>query len=49
MRFTYYWSRDKQKVIDALEHCFACGDISEGERPLIERKGKVWALTLSAI
>ncbi len=46
MRYVYFYSKSLDKVNEALEDAFACGDICWGEDPQIEKQGKVWVLTL---
>lgn len=46
MRYIYYWTKSRDKAEQALEDCFANGDISQSEQPRIERKGSFWVITL---
>ena len=45
-RYVYYRSRSRTRIEDMLEHLFAVGEVSEGERPRVERRGSFWLLTL---
>ena len=51
-RFDYARAKTRERAESILEDCFANGEVSEGERPLIEarrdHKGKTlyWAVTL---
>jgi len=46
MRYTYYWSKSRDKAEEALEECYANGDISPSEQPRIEKRGGFWCITL---
>ncbi len=46
IRFDYGWYRTKERAEAALEDMFAFGDVSEGEFPRIEKRGKGYAITL---
>lgn len=49
-RFDYARAKTRERAESILEDCFANGEVSESERPLIERKGSgksvYWAVTL---
>lgn len=51
-RFEYARAKTRERAESILEDCFANGEVSEGERPLIEARrdhnGKTlyWAVTL---
>lgn len=45
-RYEYGVYRSKAKAEAALEDMFADGEVSEGERPRIERKGNLYVITL---
>lgn len=45
-RFVYASCKTRERAEAILEDMFASGEVCEGERPLIERKGKRWCITL---
>ena len=45
-RFVYFACKSRSRCEDVLESMFACGEVSEGEFPKIERRGYRWCITL---
>lgn len=46
VRLTYATFRSEAAAVAALEDFFAGGEISQCERPRIERRGRRWHVTL---
>jgi hypothetical protein len=46
MRYVYSCHKTRDRAESALEHYYACGEISQCERPRIERHGDHYAITL---